>query len=113
MTLSQEDAEPYFEKLKILLQKHHTALPNNEIKGILLTAINYCIKQLNQGSEAYVRQAFELFGYGLKHQILLENQQLNQFTYKNILASALRLKEYEWAGDFIRIYTPLLAEEHQ
>lgn len=112
-TLSSQEEQHSFEKLRGLLIEYHTALPLKEIKRIYLIAINYCVRQLNSGLEEYVRTVFELFQYGLEHQILLERGQLNHFTYKNIMTAAIRLQEFEWTTNFIEKYTPKLAVEHQ
>ncbi|WP_264788918.1 hypothetical protein [Aureispira anguillae] len=113
MSLQHPNKENYFQVLQRLLIKHHDALSPKELKSIYLIAINYCVRQLNNGVEKYVRSVFELYQYGLEHAILIENNQLSQFTHKNIITAAIRLKEYDWARQFITDYTPLLEPTYQ
>jgi hypothetical protein len=113
MTLSSQEGETYFNTLRKLLIEYKSVLNTKEIKRIYLIAINYCVRQLNNGIEEYVRTVFELFEYGLEHKFLLDDDQLNHFTYKNIMTAAIRLQEFEWTTLFIEKYTPKLALEHQ
>lgn len=111
LTLPTE--EQYFEELKQLLFSFPKALPPTERKDVYLVAINYCVKRLNTGAEQYVRAVFDLFQYGLEHAILIENNQLSRFTYKNIVTAALKLKEHQWTADFIATYTCYLEQKYQ
>ncbi|MCP4442402.1 MAG: hypothetical protein GY810_26140 [Aureispira sp.] len=113
MALAHPQDKQYFETLKLLLYKHHNILTPKEIKNIYLIAINYCIRLSNSGAEKYVRALLELFQYGLKHSILIDQDVLSRFTYKNIVAAAIRLKEYAWVDLFIKEYTPYLEDEYQ
>jgi hypothetical protein len=105
--------ENYFQTLKQLLFSFPKALPAPEMKDIYLVTINYCVKRLNTGAEQYVQAVFELFRYGLEHLILIENNQLSRFTYKNIVTAALKLKEHKWTGKFIEEYTKYLDTKYQ
>jgi hypothetical protein len=113
LALSQPEEEQYFKELKILLNQYPDILPLPELKSIYLIAINYCVQKLNNGLEAYVQEVFELYQYGLKQFILIENEQISRFTYKNIVAVAIRLKKYDWLNQFLTNYTPLLEEVYQ
>lgn len=113
MALKEPSQEGYFETLQELLSMHYEALPPKEIKGLYVIAINYCVQQLNNGVEKYVRAVFDLYQYGLEHSILVEQNILSRFTYKNIVAAGIRLKEYDWVVQFINDYTPLLELAYQ
>jgi len=111
--LTCPEEEQYFEQLKKLLVDYYDKLNPKEIKSIYLIAINYCVKKLNDGIELYVRAAFELYQYGLKYHILIENNILSHFAYKNIIAIAIRLEEYGWTQEFIHSYTTQLMPVYQ
>ena len=113
MALSSPEEEQYFKTLQQLLAEHHAVLPPKELKSIYLIAINYCVRRLNSGDEAYVQAVFELFQYGLQYAILVEDGKLSQFTYKNSVTAALRLNEFKWTAQFIKEYTPLLELAYQ
>lgn len=112
-SLRHPEEEGHFKQVQYLLEQHQSTLSPQLLKTIWRIAINYCVQQLNNGREQYVRAVFDLYQYGLKHGILLEHQQIKQFTYKNIITAAIRLEEYTWTRSFIEQYTPLLAAQHQ
>lgn len=112
MCLKYPEEEYHFKMLQELLAKHPNTLSPKELKSIYLMAINYCVRQLNNGAEKYVRSVFELYQYGLNYNILIENQ-LTRFSFKNIITTAIRLGEYDWVQQFIEEYTPLLEKEYQ
>lgn len=113
MALKNPQDEIHFELLQALMFQHYDILNTREIKSLYLIAINYCVRQLNNGAEKYVQAVFDLYQYGLEHRILVENNLLSRFTYKNIVAAAIRLKEYSWVVHFIEGYTPLLEGIYQ
>jgi hypothetical protein len=113
MALKNPQDEIHFELLQALMFQHYDILNTREIKSLYLIAINYCVRQLNNGAEKYVRAVFDLYQYGLEHRILIENNILSRFTYKNIVAAAIRLKEYKWVVQFIEKYTPILEAIYQ
>ncbi len=97
-------AEGAFQQFKSLVLEHGTAFPGEEIRDLYLMAINYCVRQLNDGNEAYAREAFELYQEGLKKEFLLDNGQLSRFTYHNIVAIGLKIGEYNWVDFFIHTF---------
>ena len=111
--LTEPQEEPHFAMLQQLIFEHYEALTPKEMKSLYLIAINYCVQKLNNGIEKYVRAVFELYQYGLEHEILIENQLLSRFTYKNIVAAAIRLQEYQWVTTFIKQYTAVLEPQYQ
>ncbi|MGH1338362.1 MAG: hypothetical protein ACRBFS_19745 [Aureispira sp.] len=111
--LEEVENTQHFEQLQVFLLEYATALSKKELKHFYLMAINYCVQRLNSGLETYVRKVFELFQQALKWDILIEEGQLSQFTYKNIMTAAIRLEEYAWTALFITNYTPLLPPKFQ
>lgn len=111
--LEEVEHPEHFEQLQRLLLEQGKSLSKKELKHLYLMAINYCVQRLNSGLEGYVRKVFELFQQALQWGILLEEGQLSQFTYKNIITAAIRLEEYAWTEEFITTYTPLLPVRFQ
>jgi hypothetical protein len=113
LSLRHPEDTTNFKALKSLLKTSPQVLSKNQLKSIYLIAINYCVQQLNNGVEAYVQEVFELYQYGLEHSILIENNILSRFTYKNIVAAAIRLREYDWINWFLETYTQLLEDNYR
>lgn len=102
-----EAAEP-FDRLKALLAEHADCFSAAELRGLYLLAINGCIRRMNAGQRAYIREAFELYRAALSRDVLKENGFISPYTYKNILRSAVALGESVWAEQFLEQYRPVL-----
>lgn len=102
--MKKEDSEKYFRLFRELLEKTKHQFDENEVRLIYLLAINYCIKRLNAGESAYVKESFELYKAGIENGSLLTGDTLSPFTYKNAVALGLGLKHYEWVENFIQDY---------
>ena len=113
-TIGQDDEqEGHFRALKRTMFEHGSLFPNAEIRDIYLLAINYCIQQLNAGNRDYIRESFDLYQKGLEERILIENNLLSRWTFRNVVAAGLYLKEYEWVYDFIQKYKQFLEKRHR
>lgn len=111
--LTHPKEEAYFKLLKRCLLDHAALFPSEEYKNCFLQALNYCIKRLNVGGETYIREAFELYLYGLEHKVLFNGKQLSPFTYKNVVALGLRLEKFDWVATFIPTYAAYLPDENR
>lgn len=109
--LSEPLAAEHFFAYKTLILEATKWLSSNDFRDALLFGINYCIRKMNTGELAFLREAFDLYQLGLKQGIFLENGVLSRFTYKNIAAIGLNLNETIWVKQFLETYTPLLAPE--
>ena len=109
----ESENESYFKELKEQIKSKGDVFPLPEIRNIYLFAVNYCIGKMNLGNFSYVREAFNLYQQGLSKDIFLENNQLSRFTFRNIVAIGLQLKEYSWVEDFIKRYQQFLDEKHR
>lgn len=110
LTLKEPQNKEHYNQLKKIIRQYRSYFKKSEIKNIYLIAINYCIKKLNGGQRAYIREAFEWYREGLKNEVLLENGILSLFTYKNILNLGLELKEFDWIEKYLVVYKAYLNE---
>jgi hypothetical protein len=106
--LSEPKAEKDFEALKALLPTLSAWLHPTEVRNVFLHCINYGIRRLNQEGPSFIPEVFILYKMGLKEGIFIEHQLISRFTYKNIVAAALALGEYEWTTAFIRDFSTFL-----
>jgi len=111
ITLDRNNTKDFF-TLKKHIQEDET-IPKTEIRSIYLGAINFCILLMNSGDEQFIREAFDLYKNGMEKEIFIEKGILSRWTFRNVIAIALRLKEFEWAENFIRNYGPFLEEKHK
>ena len=103
-TLSGLDTNEDYQVLKALLKESHHQFPKSELNYLYLATINYCIKQLNAGKRFFIKEALDLYKEGLRNDIFLTNGVLGRFTYKNIVSTAILLKEFDWVKQFIYTY---------
>lgn len=108
-----ENSEAHFRTFRRVLELHGLHFDPIELKDILLLAINFCIRQVNAGSQQFVQEAFELYQLGLARGALLEHGVLSRFTYKNITALGLGLDQFDWVKAFIFDNKPLLEERYR
>lgn len=103
MALQQENERHHFQALKKILLEQPIKSILQDPKEVLLLTINYCIKRLNSGEAGYIRETFELYLFGLEQHILVQTGSfLSRHTFKNIIALALRLREFGWTKNFIQ-----------
>jgi hypothetical protein len=106
--LTQVADATHFFHLKPMLEGADKWLPLNELRQVFLFGINYCIRRVNTDDTSFMKEVFDLYHLGLKQDVFMENGFLSRFTFKNIVAAALQLKEMEWTEAFITDYSPCL-----
>ncbi|MBC7775529.1 MAG: hypothetical protein H7246_08820 [Phycisphaerae bacterium] len=102
--LQSPEEDPPFERLKQLLAQHEGRFGQEEMRGLYLMAINGCIRRMNSGKRAYIREAFDVYRAALERNFLTENGFLSSFTFKNIIRIGAALGEHEWTEQFIEQY---------
>lgn len=105
--------EAHFQDLRKLLADHWALFPPNEVRDLYVSAINYCIRRLNSGAKTYIRAALDLYREGLERRTILEYDQLNKYTYNNILLLAVAVDEWDWAFHFLEEYKTTLPVRDQ
>lgn len=111
LSLNQPDEEQHFQRLMANLEHHAHDLTKEDLRECYYIAQNYCAFKINQGKVEYYREVFEIFRSIIRRGILLEENQLSEGVYKNIITASLRLEEYIWAENFISEYSKYLPEK--
>lgn len=112
-SLTQPANETHFLQFKKLLFSYGQQFPAAELRDLYLLAINYCVRQANDGKNNYVHELMDLYKEGLKADSLLENGQLSRFTYHNIAAAGIKTGEFQWVAHFIQEYKPALEKKYR
>lgn len=97
--------EDHYYRLKELINKNLHYFPKEEAKNIVDAAINYAISKSNNREEKYFNELFDLYKYSLDSELLFVNDEISQWTFKNIVTIAIGLKEYSWTENFIQNYS--------
>lgn len=103
MLSSPEDAHHY-QLVKELLQVHGPSIDPSEARYMYTFALNHCVGRINKGHSEFLREIFTLYQACLQAGFLFEKGELSPWNYKNIVAVALRLGEYDWTEGFIKEY---------
>ncbi len=111
MTLKDSKNEAHYNKLTNLLTTHQDKLPDTETRLMFDFAQNYCIKQINSGNSNYLRELFRLFQLLLQNGLMLDDGQISEWDYKNIVTVGGRLKEHGWIEQFVHDYKDKLPED--
>lgn len=94
----------HFQRFKLLLLGEGARFSTEELHGLFILAVNYCVRRLNAGDVAYYREALDLYKEGLTKGHLLEDGALSRFTYHNVVAAGLQVGDLEWVRYFIYEY---------
>jgi hypothetical protein len=110
--LSPDDEQHYF-ALKSLLKSSSNLLPQQEMKEVYTSALNYCNRKINQGQGKFISEAFDTYKELLAKELLYNKEQLSHWTFKNVMVLALRLGEFSWAEQFIEEYQSRIPEKYR
>lgn len=105
--VDNDDEDNYFE-LCTLVEKHIDIFGREEGSDIYVNLINFAARKINQGKTHFFPHIFELQKIMLTHGFLMENGVLSHLSYQNLVTTALGLKEYDWALNFIEEYQTFL-----
>ena len=105
LCLTEPDEELHFSNLIINLEKFSKNLTKEDLRECYYIAQNYCAFKISQGKMEYYREVFEIFRRVISNGLLLEDEQLSEGVYKNIITASLGVGEYGWAEKFIEDYS--------
>ncbi|MEM1324148.1 MAG: hypothetical protein AAGG75_28070, partial [Bacteroidota bacterium] len=107
-----EKEEHYFQKFLQALRQHADFSPEG-IQDLILLAVNYRIRQINQGDRSYIEEALALYKMGLEREVFTQQGYLSRFTYKNIVALGLGIRQFQWIEQFLHQYREALAPRYR
>ncbi|MCI4670120.1 MAG: hypothetical protein MRZ79_18430 [Bacteroidia bacterium] len=111
LTLKETDNKENYEKLVLLLDRYSHLFHSWQAYSMYVYALNYCVKNINQGKAGFREEMFMLFETLLEKDLLLEEGILSHSHYKNITNVGLSLKKYDWVKNFLEEYKLKLAPE--
>jgi len=95
------------------LFEHRALFPPAEWSNLFLFGTNICIKIINNGDLAYLKEILELYKKGLSTKALLENDNLTRFTYQNIVTAGIRTGELNWTRQFLIGYKEKVEKKYR
>lgn len=113
LALTNPGDEDHYYKLKNLLKEHVFDFSQAEGSDMYSFVVNYCARKINSGNKSFFREYFEVHKELLKTKIILVNDELNVGTFKNLVATGVRLGEMDWTENFIKNYNKYLPKEQR
>ncbi|MCB0652881.1 MAG: hypothetical protein KDC85_16505 [Saprospiraceae bacterium] len=112
LKMLREGEEQHYFGLKDFLEENNRIFPPEELNTVYSYALNYCVRKINSGQTHFYAEILSLYKVLLQKELLFSNGYLSQWDYTNIITSAMRLNEFDWADEFIHQYkTSLLPDE--
>ncbi len=101
----------FYQDLIPILKKYESFFPKEELESIYNHLQHFCMTKINTGDNHYLSELFQLYKMQLDAGLLIENNYLSEWHYKNIVTVALRLDELDWVKNFIETYRERLDPE--
>lgn len=103
-TLLNDGQSNHYGKAIYQIKTYGYLLESKELQTAYNVLQNFCIGQINLGKKEYLRKLFEIYQSQLEKDLLMMNNYLPEWHYKNIVTTGLRLDEHPWVIKFINEY---------
>ncbi|MEZ5043675.1 MAG: hypothetical protein R2828_27510 [Saprospiraceae bacterium] len=111
-TLEKDQSEHTYYQLKEeffqLVPGQHLTLDDQYF--VFLHLINFTSSQIKLGKQLFLKEAFEIYKFGIQHQFLVKGQFFTPTNFSNIVNLACRLKQFQWAEYFTQTYQVYLPD---
>lgn len=110
LALNQKSNKSSFDQFRSYFNGYQNIFTDDEIRQLYLLAINFCVHKIRIGERAYATELLSLYTEGIDKRILLENEKLSPWIYKNVVKLGLGLQRLEWVEDFVKKYSQYLSK---
>lgn len=100
----------FFYKTADFLKKKTGALNKNQMHQAYLNLKNYCKRKIMKGDNRFEKELFDIYKIELEKKIYSLHDEMSFRYYTGVVETALRLKNYDWAIEFIEKYKCELTE---
>ncbi len=101
----------FFEEYLKMIRQFEGDFDFERGRQIYLTALNYCIRKINQNHTSYFQKTLELYQHCVKHGWLLDYGVMSSLTYKNIIALCIRMNDLDLAIRLLEEYKSLVKSD--
>ncbi|MEZ4885731.1 MAG: hypothetical protein R3E32_13440 [Chitinophagales bacterium] len=113
MGLTEDDGNVHYEQLQKEFFEVALKIPLHERNNIRELIFNFLIRQINLGKSEYKRILYTFYVELLKRDFLLVQGKLGYAIYRNVVAIALDIGEWDWTKEFIEKYEKKLTPFHR
>lgn len=107
-SLTDQENESVFKKLKAQVPNLINKLPESELSDLYQYLLNYCIRRINAGRLVFQDELLSVYRSALEYGALFTGGRISQWDFKNVVTIALRTKQIAYAREFIYTYKPSL-----
>ncbi|MCF8464540.1 MAG: hypothetical protein K9G41_06855 [Flavobacteriales bacterium] len=100
-SLTEPENELVFKKLKSEVPRLIGRVSESELSDFYQYLLNYCIRRINAGRLTFQDELLAVYQSALEHGGLLNNGNISQWDFKNVVTIALRTGNVDYARDFI------------
>jgi hypothetical protein len=111
MALRNPDDESYYYQMKEGAFKYEKVLDRNNLLDIFVNLENYCIRKQRLGKSNFEKELLDIYKLELEKRLYVHHNQMTHQFYKSVVITALELKEFEWAQEFIEKYKHEVVKE--
>jgi hypothetical protein len=104
MQNAESDDLSLYKEVRALYVANLDKLGQEDQRDILRLLLNFCIKLVNAGIPNFANYCMELYKIGLEQGFLLNNDELTEETFTNIVGIGTKIKDFEWVKSFIEQY---------
>lgn len=108
---TEEEKNTHFQKLKQLLYQLSPEVPTDEAHGFYIAAVSYCIDEISSGKVDFYKYLMELYKDMIAKNMIIKDNDLSPWTFKNVVTAAVALKEFDWLENFISTYSQYLPDD--
>jgi len=102
--INKTNDEKYFYIAKNILQKNERFLPPLPLYSVYVSLENFCSRKIMAGEKHFLREFFDILKLHLENKIYRAEPSMSRGFFQNILRTATKLKEFNWADNFIETY---------
>ena len=111
IALYDDPTEENFITYREHLLQYGLEFPLEELRSLYFSALNYCIRRINENAVAYLKEAFDLYDRGIRTGLILENEKISRFTFNNYVGIGIRLGHVNSIQKFVEENAHLLEEK--
>lgn len=108
-----ENQTESFNKFEKLLFQNFKKIANKDCLTFFYSGLNFAIRRLNIGETNYSKVILNWYQFGIEKKLFINNQQMSQLTFRNIVLSFARENEFEWGEEFILQHSKYLKKEER
>lgn len=113
MCLLEPDEEKYYFNMKKLVFENNDNISSNDLLNLYINLENYCTRKTITGNTAYLKEGFEILKKEIDYKIYRTGGFMSPLFYRSSFVIGMKLKETEWAQNFIEKYRSELDNENR